>query len=82
MAGTLNTPQHVVCVGDNGCSFRVHSRYFEQKTRFAPGVCPNCNGPIAIVTAYSNLVDPNYRMVTDPGEDYPLGAVIRVEPAS
>ena len=32
-----------------GCGFRVDSEYFLRKTRFAPGVCARCSGPIHIV---------------------------------
>jgi len=32
-----------------GCGFRVHDRYFRDKPKFAPGLCPRCNGRISVV---------------------------------
>ena len=45
----------VVC-SEPRCGFRVHDRYFEQKKRFMPGICPRCNAPIKIVEAGTNKV--------------------------
>tara|TARA_Y100000034_G_scaffold100070_1_gene123215 strand:- start:219 stop:437 length:219 start_codon:yes stop_codon:yes gene_type:complete len=37
----------IVCAAKDG--FRVHERYFVDKPRFAPGVCPRCGGPVHVV---------------------------------
>lgn len=50
----------VIC--GRGCGFRVHSRYYEQKTRFAPGICARCNGPIVVVWAKTDVAAPGYVM--------------------
>lgn len=53
-----------------GCGFRVHDRYFETKTRFAPGVCPRCNGPVTVVLAGTDTPQKNLK----------IGKTGRVEP--
>ena len=42
-----------------GCGFRVHDRYFEQKKKFAPGVCPRCAGPCVVVERGTDTIVPN-----------------------
>lgn len=44
---------HIICGARISCGFRVGPDYFRDKTRFAPGICPRCNGPINIVDAYT-----------------------------
>lgn len=53
----------VVCA--NGCGFRVHDRYYEDKKRFAPGMCARCNGPLLIVKPFTNEVIHGAFMVVD-----------------
>ena len=53
----------VICA--RNCGFRVHDRYFEQKTQFQPGVCPRCSGPLNIVEAYTDNVIAGATMVLD-----------------
>ncbi len=38
------------------CGFRAHKRYFVEKKRFAPGVCPrtNCGSPVLVVEKATN----------------------------
>lgn len=33
----------------SSCSFRVHDRYFVDKTRFQVGICPVDGGPLKVV---------------------------------
>jgi len=37
----------LICARLDG--FRVDTGYFRRKLRFAPGICPRCNGPIKVV---------------------------------
>lgn len=48
------------------CGFRVHDRYFEEKKRFLPGICPRCNAPIEIVEDWTDDVIAGAYMVLDP----------------
>lgn len=36
------------------CGFRVHDRYFVEKTRFAPGICPRDGAPVTVVQKGTN----------------------------
>lgn len=65
----------------NNCGFRVHDRYFEQKKRFSPGLCPRCNSPISIVKPFTDTVVVGARMVTDPHASN-AGEIITKEVAS
>ena len=47
---------HIICGASPRCGFRVHQDYFREKTRFMPGICPSCGGPIRIVDAYTERV--------------------------
>jgi len=47
------------------CGFRVHDRYFLDKTQFAPGICPRCSGGTLVVTK---------------GTDTPTGHRVLLEP--
>jgi len=60
---------HIICGALVNCGFRVHDQYFRQKPRFAPGVCPRCNGPIKIVEAYTENVVAGARMSLEKPED-------------
>lgn len=53
---------HIMCGAKNSCGFRVHSEYYRDKARFAPGVCARCSGPIAIVEAFTENAVPGARM--------------------
>jgi len=44
--------QQIRCA--NRCGFRVHTRYFVEKKRFAPGMCPRCESPTIIVEAFTD----------------------------
>jgi len=59
---------HVICGSSQRCGFRVDSGYFARKTRFAPGICPGCNGPLSIVEAYTENVVQGSRMVLGPND--------------
>ena len=60
---------HIICGSRVPCGFRVHDQYFRLKSRFAPGICPRCNGPISIVEAYTEVVIPGaYMSLLKPGE--------------
>lgn len=48
---SLNSEHHLRCFG---CSFRVHDRYFTDKLRFVPGVCPNCGGQVHVVDPFTD----------------------------
>jgi len=53
---TSQARRQFICGREPKCAFRADERYFIDKTRFNPGVCPNCGGPVAIVTAYTDNV--------------------------
>jgi len=36
------------------CGFRAPDRYFADKPRFAPGVCPRCGNPVTVVEKGTN----------------------------
>lgn len=60
---------HVICGARVPCGFRVHDQYFRLKSRFAPGICPGCNGPIKIVEAYTEDVIPDaYMSLEEPNK--------------
>lgn len=61
----------------SGCAFRVHERYFREKSRFMPGICPNCSGPIRIVQDHTDTLVVGRRIETDPGE-HNFGLVVEV----
>lgn len=63
---SLNTMYHLVCSNPT-CSFRVHDRYFQDKIRFEPGICPNCNGVVRVHIAYGAL-DPAMGIGIDPSQ--------------
>lgn len=63
---SLNTMYHLVC-SNNLCSFRVHDRYFQDKSRFEPGICPNCGGVVQVHVAYGP-VDPDMTIGIDPSQ--------------
>ena len=45
---------HLICTNPQ-CGFRVHENYFEEKTRFVPGICPRCAGAIMVVAAFTSI---------------------------
>ena len=47
----------IICIRQ-GCTFRVHDGYFHAKRRFTAGICPVCNGPVAVVEAGTDNVVP------------------------
>lgn len=51
------------------CSFRVHDRYFRDKARFTPGICPVDGGPLRIVTDHTDQAILNKKIEIDPSSD-------------
>lgn len=57
------------CGRKDPCGFRAHGRYFATKPIFTLGICPRCNGPVAIVEAGTEkkakdaAVDPDTREI-------------------
>jgi hypothetical protein len=52
----------VVCIHNGGCGFRVHDRYYADKSRFTPGYCARCGGLTAIVEARTSNVSESHIM--------------------
>ncbi len=50
------------------CGFRVHQRYFIEKTRFSPGICPRCGNPVKVVTPGTNDIVPGMMVSLIDGE--------------
>lgn len=48
------------------CGFRVDDMYFVRKTRFTPGLCPRCNGPIEIVNENTDDIIPGAKVDVNP----------------
>jgi len=55
----------VICRRRETCSFRVHSDYFRQKTRFTVNSCPVDGGPLGIVLDGTDTFQNGYRLETD-----------------
>lgn len=53
---------HIICGAQVPCGFRVGEDYYREKRRFMPGVCARCNGPVRIVTAYTENDAPGVEM--------------------
>lgn len=53
---TSRARRQFICGRNPRCAFRADERYFIDKPRFHPGVCPNCGGPVDIVEAYTDHV--------------------------
>jgi hypothetical protein len=73
---------HIICGAGMPCGFRVDAGYFLRKTRFSPGICANCNGPLRYVRAYTLVEVPGLEMVlqqTDTGP--PVGSIVETTPA-
>jgi len=51
---TQQARRQFICGRNPRCAFRADERYFIDKPRFAPGICPNCGGPIDIVHAFTD----------------------------
>lgn len=58
----------------NTCGFIVHDRYFEQKRKFAPGMCPRCGNATKLVYAGTNTESTEHVM------DVSTGAVEIIKP--
>lgn len=48
------------------CAFRVDDRYFRDKPRFTPGICPNCNSPVQVVETHTTQRVTGAHVDTDP----------------
>ena len=57
----------IICARVPNCGFRADDRYFHDKSRFYPGVCPRCNGPVAIVGDNTDTVISGAKVDTNPG---------------
>lgn len=66
--------QQIRCA--NRCGFRVHTRYFVEKTRFAPGMCPRCESPTIIVEAWTDTP------VGGASVDLKSGQIIQADPVA
>ena len=53
-------PVHVRCTGD--CGFVVADRYFEEKNKFTPGICPKCGAPTYLAHPFTTEVATGYHM--------------------
>lgn len=70
--------RQLICGRVPKCSFRAEDRYFIEKTRFAPGICPNCGGPINIVRAFTDDVIAGLRMALVDTQNEMAGAILPV----
>jgi len=63
---------HIIC--GNECGFVVHERYFEEKNRFTPGICPNCGAPTHLVHPYTTEIHDQYVMDNRNGRVSPVNS--------
>jgi len=64
----------LICARLDG--FRVDTGYFRRKTRFAPGICPRCNGPIKVVADGTDAKVPKSRILLIAEGSVPAGTVL------
>lgn len=55
----------IICGRRPNCGFRVHSRYYFDKPKFAPRVCARCNGPLQYVDDNTDDAVLGYEMGDD-----------------
>lgn len=72
----LNSNHHIRCVSTT-CAFVVHDRYFADKQRFTPGICPNCGSPVEVVDPFTTRVSRTHHLGINPNE---AGSYRRVVP--
>jgi len=61
----LDSDHHIRCTRDT-CGFVVHDRYFAEKQRFTPGICPNCGGVLMVTDPFSMTKSLTHKLQTDP----------------
>ena len=61
---------------DVGCAFRVHARYYVEKQRFAPGICPNTGAAVHIVIAGTNDVVTGSRVLLKDTNGVLAGSIV------
>jgi len=47
----LDSDHHIRCTRET-CAFVVHDRYFADKVKFTPGICPNCGGVLKVTDPF------------------------------
>jgi len=62
---TLDSDHHIRCTRPT-CGFVVGDTYFIEKTRFAPGICPNCGGVLHVVDPYTERRSATHVLQVDP----------------
>lgn len=59
----------IICDRVPRCPFRVGTDYFTVKTRFQPGQCANCGGPVVVVEDFTDTpVVPAMRIALADGD--------------
>lgn len=53
MSVSLETAAHWLRCANPLCGFLAAGDYFEEKTRFTPGVCPRCSGRVVVVAPFT-----------------------------
>lgn len=64
---SLDSDNHIRCTR-GGCGFVVGDTYFTEKTRFTPGICPNCGGVVEVVVPFTTTRSLTHRLQVDPRE--------------
>jgi len=60
-----DSQHHLVCqrgVRLGTCGFRVHDQYYRDKSRFTPGICPNCGGVVVACSPWDDMPDASVRI--------------------
>lgn len=64
----LSMQNHLRCARAD-CGFVVHDRYFNDKARFSPGICPACGGVVNVVDAFTTRISTTHRLEVDPRQE-------------
>jgi len=73
----LNSNHHIRCLRQN-CGFVVHDRYFADKPRFTPGICPACGGNLHVVDPFTETKSTTHRLGVDPSVSREYGHVVPI----
>lgn len=62
---SLDSDHHIRCTNPQ-CGFVVGDTYFTEKTRFVPGICPNCGGVVQVVDPFTTTKSFTHALQVDP----------------
>lgn len=74
---SLDSDHHIRCTRET-CGFVVGDTYFVEKPRFAPGICPVCNGVTHVVDPYTDDTSLTHELQINP-RDRSYRRVIPIE---